>query len=233
MIMGSKGNGINENTQNMLDVVHTFLKPSLEFNGDDEDADRAKLGQVFQSIAQLRYEATSGSDLAQIQLAALERTLYPARYGISFADLKQFVEQRNIPPSVKRACGFINLATSLLAISESGVEEWHDLKPLRFKLNEEKREVNPSLYEAAKQRVGKRTTLQSLTMKLYLQEAENEGKRISERTIMRDLEAYERWIVNAPSNWADVARIIVWHLMRDTRRHFKRAGVTKKVRKLS
>ena len=180
-----------------MDSLHNVLIETSKENLDDEQ--RVFLSQLLVDLIVIAEQAFAGDAFANKQLEAVSKLVRSAEYRTLPKLIDKIVTtQYKLPASHERARNIIDLMIDLWIVVEpvrySGEERYNvAVRPVL------KRACDTDLYALATKYCRKGTTLQSLAIKVYLEQLRDEGHEgVDERALKRDLQKYREWVKSHP-----------------------------------
>jgi len=153
--------------------------------------------EIVSALIQIIADAGSGDERAADQLTAIEKFIRPEKYDLPPWKIKEIVDQYHTKPHLARGWELRRLMSGLsFAVEPVRTDKPASIDSQVRLLEKPKSDHDCYYWERAHKHWKQKSTLQSLAIRVYLAQLQDEGitnATITERTLKRDLAAVRKW----------------------------------------
>lgn len=158
-----------------------------------------EFGKIIEGMINLNLLSVFGDEASDVQTKAIEKLIWPEKFEIPRSKIKDIVDRYETTPSLARAWELRIIMSNLSNVVEPKRQgkPLSECQPIRLR-DAPVPAYYVSLWDTAKRHLKTNTTLQSLAMRIYLEQLQQQGvtdenQTISDRSLKRDLEKAGIW----------------------------------------
>jgi hypothetical protein len=160
------------------------------------------VSEIVEGLTRLVMLAARGDERSATQIKAIEKLINPEKYELPQNKIKELVERYETSPPLARGWELRRLMSLLAFVVQPLKKDGKSSENQPIKLRDNPPDFYVHLTGLARKHWKPNTTLQSMAIRIYLEELQekgitDEGEAITDRSLKRDLAKVREWERNA------------------------------------